>query len=518
MSNNKNSEISRRLNLLLFVFASTVIGGCATIPFDQPKESSYAITDTSDTVIARDVSDWTSANGNLSGFYPLLSGMDAFGARLRLIESAERSIDAQYFLMKNDAAGRIFSGALLAAADRGVRVRFLLDDVFTTANDEGLTVLDQHANIEVRLFNPIARSGIAYLNFFGDFKQANRRMHNKSFTVDNKITIVGGRNIADEYFELQEGGEFLDFDVIGIGPVAADVAEVFDTFWNHSRSVPLEVVADNIKPGDVENARSEIAAGFDQSSQSIYATAVNSPVISHLFDGALLLYPAPAEVITDDPEKLVQEISETQQTLVNHLAVVAAEADSEIIVVTPYFVPGNGGVAFWQDIAARGVKVTILTNSLASNNHIAVHSGYAKYRRPMLEAGVALYEMRANAVSNQPERGSNSPGIVTLHSKAVIVDREFLFVGSLNMDPRSIDINSEMGAVIRSPQLASKLADIVMTGLSESTYRVELDENGKLQWRGLIDGTEVIETSEPLASGWRRFNAFMQKIVPESQL
>jgi len=508
----------RPFSLLLFVFASTFIGGCATIPFDQPKESSYAITDTSDTVIARDVSEWTSANGNLSGFYPLLSGMDAFGARLRLIESAERSIDAQYFLMKNDATGRIFSGALLAAADRGVRVRLLLDDVFTTANDEGLTVLNQHPNIEVRLYNPIARSGSAYLNFFGDFKQANRRMHNKSFTVDNKITIVGGRNIADEYFELQEDGEFLDFDVIGIGPVAADVSEVFDTFWNHSRSVPLEVVADNINPGDVENARSEIAAGFDQASQSVYATAVNSPVISQLFDGELSLFPASAEVITDDPEKLVQEISETQQTLVNHLAVVAAEVDFEIIVVTPYFVPGKAGVAFWRDIAARGVKVTILTNSLASNNHVAVHSGYAKYRQPMIEAGVALYEMRANAVSRQPESGSSGPGIVTLHSKAVIVDREFLFVGSLNMDPRSIDINSEMGAVIRSPQLASELADIVMTGVSESAYRVELDENGKLQWRGLIDGTEVIETSEPLASGWRRFNAFMQKIVPEGQL
>ena len=510
--------IKQQLQLSLFVALTAVISACATVPFDYPKEHSVAITDTSDTTIAREVSEWTSAHGDLSGYYPLQSGMDAFGIRLRLMESAERTIDAQYFLMKDDAAGHIFAAALLQAADRGVRIRFLLDDIFTTVDDELLAILNQHTQIQVRLYNPIARRGIFAFNFMGDFKRANRRMHNKSFTVDNQVTVVGGRNIADEYFELRTDAEFLDFDVVGIGSVAAKVSDEFDLFWNDSRSVPMEAFDEEVRPRDLEDVRADLGSDVLGEYRAVYAKALDSQLIHDLYDDRVPLYPAKADVITDDPAKLANKISEDQQTLVNYLAALAVKAKSEIIVVTPYFVPGRAGVEFWRGIAASGVRVIILTNSLASNNHIAVHSGYAKYRRPMLDAGAELYEARANAVDEVHSGAGVTPERLTLHTKAVIIDRKLVFVGSLNMDPRSIDINTEMGIVIRSPDMAADLAEGILEDLPEFAYRVELQDNGKLQWHCTIDGAEVIETKEPLSTGGQRFAAFLMKIVPEQQL
>jgi cardiolipin synthase C len=502
----------------IFAILVLLFGACATVPFDYPKEHSVAITDTEGTAIAREVKVWTDAHGGLSGFYPLQTGMDAFGVRLRMIEDAESSIDAQYFLMKDDAAGHIFARALLQAADRGVRVRFLLDDVFTSADDELLSLLNQHPKIQVRLFNPVARRGIFTFNFLGDFKRANRRMHNKSFTVDNQVTVVGGRNIADEYFELKTDAEFLDFDVIGIGSVATDVAETFDMFWNDSRSVPMEAFDDDVNAHSLEAVRAELGEDVLGEYRSIYEKALDSELIHDLYNGRISLFPATAEVVTDDPAKLVHEVGADQQQLVNYLSDLAVKAKSEIIVVTPYFVPLKAGVEFWRGIAASGVRVIILTNSLASNNHLAVHSAYARYRLPMLDAGVELYEARANAVTPVHDGAAVMPERLTLHSKAVIIDRESVFVGSLNMDPRAIDINSEMGIVIESAEMAGKLAQSVLRDMPEFAYRVELRNDGKLQWRCNIDGIEVIETREPLSTSGQRFKAFLLKIVPEKQL
>ena len=515
-----STKTSIRQQLRLTVSATLLVlqGACATAPFDYPKEHSVAITDTAETTIARDVSKWTSAHGGMSGFYTLQSGMDAFGIRLELMEIAERGIDAQYFLMKDDAAGHIFAAALLQAADRGVRVRFLLDDIFTSFDDNLLSLLNQHPKIQVRLYNPIARRGIFAFNFMGDFKRANRRMHNKSFTVDNQVTVVGGRNLADEYFELNSDVVFLDFDVVGFGPVAADVSDKFDLFWNDSRSVPMEAFDDDVRHRDLDDVRADLGTDVVSNYREIYAQALDSQLIHDLYDNRVPLYPANAEVISDDPAKLVNEVGEDQQILVNHLADLASEAKSEIIVVTPYFVPLKSGVDFWREIVANGVRVIILTNSLASNNHAAVHSAYAKYRRPMLEAGVELYEARANAVDLAPPGAKVTPERLTLHTKGVIFDREIIYAGSLNLNPRAIDLNSEMGIVIRSPEMAEDLAQSVLGDLSEFAYRVELTDDGKLQWRCTIDGTEVIETGEPLATGGQRFKAFLMKIVPDQQL
>lgn len=510
--------LSKSLERTLLLLVCATLAACASVPFDYPKETSVAIADASDTVLAREVDEWTSEHDGLSGFYPLADGMDALGARLRLLESAQSSVDIQYFLMKNDAAGGLFAAALLRAADRGVRVRFLLDDVFTTADDRTLISLDMHENIEVRLYNPVARGGIFYLNFLADFKRANRRMHNKSFTVDNSITVVGGRNIADEYFELRTDAEFLDFDVIGIGPVAADVSKVFDSFWNHERSVPMAAFAGNVDSNTISAWRADVDADFERDGKPIYTRALDSRLINDLVDDEIALYPANYDVITDDPVKLVSKISQEHQALVNFLAREAATAASEVIVVTPYFVPMDSGLTFWRDLTAKGVRVVVVTNSLASNNHIAVHSGYARHRRNLVDAGVELYEARVDAVRSSPDSGSGGPDLLTLHTKAIVIDREALYVGSLNLDPRSIDINSEMGILVYSESMASGLATGFLDRLPEFAYRVETDERGKLIWRGQIGGEEVIERTEPQSSVWRRFKAWLMKIVPDSQL
>ena len=502
----------RNLWLLL---AIALLSACASVPFDYPREETVAVTDTGETQLGREAAEWVNANDGLSGFYPLVHGHDALGVRLRLLEMAEESVDIQYFLIKNDTAGQLFAGAMLAAADRGVRIRFLIDDVFTTFGDEGLSMLDHHENIEVRLYNPIARGGVTTINFLSDFKRANRRMHNKSFTADNQVTVVGGRNIADEYFELRTDAEFIDFDVVGIGPVAADISAEFDLYWNHESSVPMEAFYDPHDEDKLTAWRTQIEDFYGRAHETVYASAVNSELVMHLFDGVVPLHPATHTVITDDPDKLIHEVDPTQQALVNHLSQIAVDAESEIIVITPYFVPREPGIRFWGSLVDKGVRVIVLTNSLASNNHTAVHSGYARHRKDVIRAGVELYEARVDAVESTSDDG---PDVLTLHTKAVVIDEKRLFAGSLNFDPRSIDINAEMGVVIDSPEVVADLRSGFLNSLNEFAYRVELDERGRLTWRGHVDGQEVIETKEPQTSGWLRFKAFMLRIVPESQL
>ncbi|UCH48626.1 MAG: phospholipase D family protein [Betaproteobacteria bacterium] len=498
--------------LLLLAFA-----GCATVDFDYPREASVAIDANEDTTLKRRVDEWLAEHPGPSGFYPLVNGTDALGARLRLIEQAEKTIDAQYFLMKADSAGFVFGAALLEAADRGVRVRFLLDDIFTTVGERELAIIDGHPNVELRLFNPISRKGIDVFNYLGTFESANRRMHNKSFIVDNQIAIVGGRNIADEYFELNTGGEFRDFDMIAVGPAAAAVSEEFDAFWNHSRAVPAEAVVGKFSEEQIAQFLAKIDRQYLEEGRNIYREAVNSDLMRSFQARGRPLFSADATVLTDDPDKLVREISQENMILIQEMAEIVRSAKSEVVVATPYFVPGNEGVEFWRSIVDKGVRVVIVTNSLAANNHTAVHSAYARYRKDIILAGVELYEARANAVSETRE-GAPQPKAMTMHTKAMIFDRERLFVGSLNLDPRSIEINSEMGMIVDSAEMTGELADKLFENLGKWTYRVKLNDDGQLRWHATIDGVEVVETSEPLASWWQKFSAWFLKIAPERQL
>jgi putative cardiolipin synthase len=507
----------QRFKLAAIFLFTGLLAGCATVSFDQPKSYSTALTDTGDTALGKYAARETAAHPGRSAFYPLDQGMDALGARLRLAEQAQKSIDMQYFLMKLDTAGAVMANALLKAADRGVRVRFLLDDVFTTVPDRSFLLMNQHPNIEIRIFNPVSRSGIYAFNFIWQFSQANRRMHNKSFTVDNSISIVGGRNIADEYFELKTDAAFVDFDVLAVGPIATDISHSFDEYWNHSRAVPIEQFIKSAKKEDLETVRADIAEEFDGIYDTVYNQALNSQLLVDFISDRRPLFPAPARVLADSPDKLVNEINETHMRLARDLHDVILGAETEIIFISPYYVPGEGGVQLIRDLVARGVRVVILTNSLASNNHVPVHSAYARYRRDVIRAGAELYEARANA-ARELSGNADGPDRLTLHTKAFLIDRKRLFVGSLNLDPRSIELNAEMGLLIDSEALVENLTDDEERSLGTLTYRVRLNDTGKLEWHSRIDGRDVIETKEPLTNWWLRFKAWMMKIAPESQL
>ena len=502
-------------SVILVAFA--LFAGCATVSFDQPKSYSEAYSNTGDTRLGKGVAEWTARHGGLSGFYPLRKGMDALGVRLRLAEIAEESIDLQYFLMKNDTAGAVIANALLKAADRGVRVRFLLDDIFTTVPDRSFLLINQHPNIEIRIFNPLSRSGIWALNYVGDFSQANRRMHNKSFTVDNAVSVVGGRNLADEYFQLKKDSVFVDFDVLALGPIAEDISTSFDQYWNHSRAVPIDQFTSDKKNEDLQTVRADIAADLDDIYETVFRRALRSQLLQDLIADRQPLYVAPARVLADHPDKLINEIDEKHMQLAKNLGEVIRRAETEVIFISPYYVPGEGGVNLVRDLVAKGVRVVILTNSLASNNHVPVHSAYTRYRKDVVNAGAELYEARANA-ARELEDDESGPGVLTLHTKAFYIDRRYLFVGSLNLDPRSIEINAEMGLLIDSKPMVQALLQGGEQRLSTLTYRVLVNDRGKLEWHTRIDNQEVIETKEPLTGWWLRFKAWFMKIAPESQL
>ncbi|MGI9344474.1 MAG: phospholipase D family protein, partial [Gammaproteobacteria bacterium] len=500
--------------LAAVLLLALVVAGCVSVPFDYPKEPSEAVAASAATELGAESANWAAEHNGASGILLLLSGMDALGARLALMQGAEVSIDAQYFLLKPDAAGGIFANELLQAADRGVKVRFLLDDIFTPNLDSELALIDKHPNVEVRLFNPTSRQSAKYWSLVVDFKRANRRMHNKSFTVDNSVTIVGGRNLAAEYFQINEDVDFVDLEIIGLGPIAVDVSDTFDQFWNSALAVPIAAFGKKGDEDDLEDWRRDLEAKL-ATTDTIYDRALTSPYLQNVMNDIITPTAARARVVTDRPQKLktgtgVEELQELALALTEY----ANNAREEIIIITPYFVPRKGGAEYLASLAAKGIRIRVVTNSLESTNHVPVHSGYARFRKRLLEAGVEFYEVRAWMRGEEPGVGIKT----TLHSKAMIFDRETLFVGSLNLDPRSIDINTEMGVFLESPTIARKFAEELDQELPAAAYRAVL-EDGNLRWR--YEHGEYKETlkREPQSGFWRRFSSGFYGILPiEGQL
>jgi len=490
--------------------------GCATVPHDLPKSSTTYIAETGETHFGRLAKEWAGTHDGKSGFLPIGQGMDALGARLYVLEKADNSVDLQYFLMKDDTAGKVMLHALVKAADRGVRIRFLLDDVFTTAPDQNLLLINQHPNIEVRLFNPISRRGFRALNFVGNFRRANRRMHNKSFTADNAISIVGGRNIADEYFQLKETSVFADFDVLALGPVVSEISSSFDDFWNHKLAIPIEQLSEDLAANALEEKRKQVGEEINAIYSGIYKGALESQFFKDIESGAQPLLAADARVMVDSPEKLVNSVGIEHMALARDLRDVIAEATKEVMFISPYYVPRKNGVEFVRELVKSNIKVIVITNSLASNNHVPVHSAYSRYRKDVVRAGVELFETRADA--GRFTQNTDGPEEFTLHTKLVLIDRRYLFVGSLNLDPRSIDINAEMGLLIDSKEMAGAISDAVKTALPKITYEIVLNDKDKLEWHGVVDDIETIETKEPQTGAWLRFKAWFMKIAPESQM
>jgi putative cardiolipin synthase len=499
--------------------ALLLLTACSSVPFDYPKRVSTALpADVNSPLGAEDLA-WQQAHGDLSGMLWLPDGIDALGARLSLMENAEHTIDAQYFIVKNDRAGALFVGKLLLAADRGVRVRLLVDDIFSPGVDQPLALLNAHPNVEIRLFNPLSRQSLKYWSYLVDFKRANRRMHNKSFTADNAITIVGGRNIGEEYFELNQGVKFDDFEVLAIGQVVTEVSDQFDAFWNSELSVPMDAFGLQVKVQELESWREKMQLEIDRGRNGIYGRALASPLLQDLQNHRLQPVPARAIMVSDSPEKLLKEVGDAEQTiLASEKADRLRDAQREIIIITPYFIPMESGSRLIEELLARGVKVSIVTNSLASTNHVPVYSAYARYRKRLLRAGAEFHEIRADEPGGKNAWGKR-PDMVTLHTKATLIDGETIFVGSLNFDPRSLLINTEMGMFIQSEALVGNMSRLVRQELPGATYQVELDDDEKLRWVYHRGGKPETLDKPPQASWGRRFMAGFYGLLPiENQL
>ncbi len=476
------------------------------------------------TRLQRAIAPLAAANPGRSGVLTLADGRDAFAARLLLAELAERTLDVQCYIWADDRTGTLMFNALRDAAARGVRVRLLLDDNNTTGLDDVLAELDAHANLEVKLFNPLRFRRPRWINYLTDFARINRRMHNKSITADAVATIVGGRNVADTYFDATDDILFADLDVLAVGPVAGDVARDFERYWHSDSSCPVRRLLPRVSA--VRRAAvAERAARLVRSPVvAAYLNAVRElSFVRQLLSAELPFEWASVRMLSDDPVNLHTRAGRRQQVSFGIESIVG-DATTHFDLISAYFVPTARGVDALARLSRRGVAIRVLTNSLATTDVEAVHAGYAKWRKALLRAGIALYEWR-QAPQAPPKRkrigvgpgwaGSAGKGsVASLHAKTFAVDRRRVFIGSFNFDPRSAYLNTELGFVIDSPAHASGIEAAVEERLPSTTWQVSLSADGKLHWTGRHDGQAERHVSEPDTRFHQRAGVWMLSLLP----
>ena len=499
----------------------TLGSGCATVDFDAEKSESYALTDTDDTYLGKFVSQFDHHPSHYSGFYIVTDGIDALAIRLLLELRAERSIDAQYYMVNDDIVGRVFFTSLVRAADRGVRVRLLIDDINTGGLEDELAAMNDHPNIELRLFNPFASRNQRIFDLW-DFGRVNRRMHNKSFTVDNKVTLIGGRNMAAEYFSVNREYNFGDLDTLAVGPIVEETSRMFDSFWNHRNAIPYNQLSGQQTDGGKRLAalQESLQDNSEALRDSPYADAVHDSIVELVAEDGSSFEWAPYELVYDSPDKSIGvEEAEDAPSITTPLLGFLQQAQESLMIVSPYFVPRRSGIKGLSDLQDSGVQIDIVTNSLASSDHLLVYGGYAGSRKPLLRHGVRIYEVRGDTHVDGTNRAGTSTSTSSLHTKAFVVDRRYFFMGSFNWDPRSTDINTELGVIIDSPKIAAWAMDGVARAAPTTTYQVFLNDHGSLRWRAEEDGQVEIWDREPDTSFYKRFKASLTRMLPiRSQL
>ena len=501
------------------MFCMAALAGCATTLPEHEAPPSYTLPVDADSQLNRYVQERQPDDTQLSGFRLLANGSDALASRLQMIDMAEHSVDLQYYIYSSDLTGALLAGRLLAAADRGVRVRILLDDIGNGLADFSVSALDHHPNIQIRLFNPLTfrHEWLRNLSKVAEFARINYRMHNKLIVADGSVFVTGGRNIGDEYYSLSEF-DFHDVDILGIGPVIHAVGRSFDEFWNSRSAIPIEVVAGKSFKSSLTQVRKSIRSVTSLKASQRYLAGVNeSPYRQVLKDDQLHWYWGAAEWVYDPPEKAdPTEPRRDVSHVAYELAERSAQADDELLLMTAYLIPGEKGQAFLVEKILPGTKLKVLTNSLSSTDLLAVHASYAPYRKPLLEAGAEMWELRP--IAGQQGRASPflSESLASLHAKTFVFDRRELFVGSINLDPRSLWLNTESGVFVEQPELAAQAARLFERWTSESyAFRLQLNETGDINWHA--EGR--VWDSEPGASMLRRVSAWLLGWLPiESQL
>lgn len=515
------------------LLAAALLSGCATLPpgSDFPKTESTAYAHPEETKFGRQFEQAAAEHPGKSGFRLITAGIDGFLARAQMANSAQRTLDIQYFIFRNDETGQLLADALLRAVDRGVRVRILIDDVDTADGDEQLKALDANPHIEIRIFNPFVYRGHdnfwRTLEFAFNKPRLDYRMHNKLFVADNAVALVGGRNLGDEYFQIDPESQLGDDDVFTAGPMVRKLSATFDEFWKCALAIPVEALAGG-KPSqeDLDRFRKALEEHRKllKDDKTDYAVRIASgEPLASLLSGKLPLVWANAQLVYDSPDKRSVEKGEMVGKLMHRaVADTAASVDSELLMISPYFIPGNDGMELFARLRARGVLVRVLTNSLESTKEIAAQSGYMHYRVPLLEEGVELYEIRAqlgNTRGSGETRAISSYGNFGLHGKMFIFDRERVYIGSMNFDQRSESLNTEIGLIIDSPELARQCA-ARFDALTQpaNSYALALrpgaGESQHLIWATLEDGKPVTYDRDPARNEGQRFKVKLLSLLP----
>jgi putative cardiolipin synthase len=520
MENSSASRKKRRCGIALVLLAIPGIAAGLTwalspgLPSLEGRSLSTALTDTGATRLGNAVSPLAEAHRGMSGILALRDSRETFAARVRLARAAERSLDVQYYIWRNDLTGTLLLEELHEAADRGVRVRLLLDDNNTLGLDDTLAALDAHPGIEVRLFNPFVIRSPRWLGYLSDFSRLNRRMHNKSFTADNQATIIGGRNVGDEYFDVSGEMVFSDLDVMAVGPVISEVSRDFDRYWASKSSYPVARLLAPAAPRAVK--RLDTAASLierDRAAASYMSAVQELPLVRDMMEGRLALTWAKTQMISDDPAKGLG-LAARDSLLFARLTAIIGQPVARLDLVSAYFVPGEEGTRVLASMARRGVRVRVLTNSLAATDVAAVHAGYSKRRRALLEAGVELFEMVGSAVPREKHAFGGSQSS-SLHAKTFAVDGARIFVGSFNFDPRSAELNTEMGFVMQSAPLAQKLSAAFDESIASGrSYEVRLSDAGKMYWLERRGMEVVRHDMEPRTTFWQRTGVALVSWLP----
>lgn len=485
---------------LLVCFMLINASGCSVSAL-QVRSQSAALTieQAQQTTLGEAIAPFAQMHPDKSGIRLLGEPKNAFAARMLLAMSAQQTLDIQYYIWQKDITGTLLFETIVDAAKRGVRVRVLLDDNGIKGLDESLAALDRLNNVEVRIFNPFAQRRFKWLGFITDFSRVNRRMHNKSFTVDNSVTVIGGRNIGDDYFGATGGILKQDLDLIAIGAVVADVSNDFDKYWASDSAYPIKDVV-NSASSSVYSTAEYLPEQVSNPKRAVYLEALTqSSLIKQLLAKELSFEWKATKMISDDPVKgLGKHGKET--LLINKLAEIIGQPKSTVLLVTPYFVPTELGVNAFAKLVEAGVQISVLTNSMQATDVLPVHSGYAKHRKALLKAGVKLYELRPDSEKpdgNLKKLGPFGSSASNLHAKTFVIDSERLFVGSFNFDPRSMHLNTELGFMIESEFLATQVEDEFYQQVGLVAYQLSLDEGDGIVWAESNGEQIILHDSEP---------------------
>lgn len=516
--------LSRMLLCVLAAFCGTLLTACdSTAARDAyPQIPSYAISQKEKTRLGDSLAATVRKHPGKSGFSVLTTGSDSFSMRMALIQEAEKTLDLQYYSMHDDTTANLLLEAVVRAAQRGVRIRFLIDNIGVDEVEETLAVLDGFRNVEIRVFNPLVTRDHGLISritrVFTDLDDYNRRMHNKALISDNQLAIIGGRNLGDEYFEENTDVTFRDIDLLTAGPITARISASFDRFWNSPEAYPIGQL---LKPRDYHEDGIRIRRELATHWRKVDATPKGHKLLEtnlsqRLKNRELELIWARGDLAVDEPQKINKEASASHSKPMMRLDSLLERAEHDFLAVSPYFVPRKEGVEWLAGMMDRGLKIRVLTNSLASTDVVAVHGGYAPYREELLRRGLVLYELKPIGGERPRQRliGSSAPAHASLHAKIYIIDGREVMIGSFNLDPRSIELNTELAITIHSPQIAQKMTRMFDDVASpENSYELKL-ENSKLVWITREKGKEVRYSNDPEAGIGRRVQSGLLSLLP----